>query len=61
MNMLTRAEMVTFSGEGHVKVVFRMSPFGAQLQEWLVRDLDGGVNFYTDAELRREFDIAPRQ
>ena len=27
--------------------------------EWLVRDLDGGVCFYTDAELRKEFDIAP--
>jgi hypothetical protein len=30
------------------------------LQEWLVRDLDGGVCFYTDAELRKAFDIAPR-
>lgn len=31
---------------------------GAQivyLEEWLVKDLDGGVSFYTDAELRREF------
>jgi hypothetical protein len=31
------------------------------LQEWLVRDLDGGVCFYTDAELRKEFDIASSQ
>jgi hypothetical protein len=30
------------------------------LGEWLVRDLDGGVCFYTDAEIRKEFDIAPR-
>jgi len=30
------------------------------LGEWLVRDLDGGVCFYTDAELRKEFDVAPR-
>ena len=32
---------------------------GAQivyLEEWLVKDIDGGVNFYTDAELRREFE-----
>ena len=28
------------------------------LGEWLVRDLDGGVNFYTDAEIRRQFEIA---
>jgi hypothetical protein len=28
------------------------------LGEWLVRDLDGGVCFYTDAEIRRQFDIA---
>jgi hypothetical protein len=28
------------------------------LEEWLVRDLDGGVCFYTDAELWREFAIA---
>jgi hypothetical protein len=28
------------------------------LGEWLVRDLDGGVCFYTDAEVRRQFDIA---
>ena len=28
------------------------------LEEWLVRDLDGGVCFYTDAEIRKEFDIA---
>ena len=36
---------------------------GAQivyLEEWLVKDLDGGVCFYTDAELRKEFDIASR-
>ncbi|KIZ41269.1 MULTISPECIES: hypothetical protein [Rhodopseudomonas] len=25
------------------------------LGEWLVKDLDGGVCFYTDAELHREF------
>ena len=31
------------------------------LEEWLVRDLDGGVCFYTDAEIRKEFDIAPSQ
>jgi hypothetical protein len=31
------------------------------LQEWLVRDLDGGVCFYTDAELRKEFDLASSQ
>jgi hypothetical protein len=31
------------------------------LQEWLVRDLDGGICFYTDAELRKEFDIASSQ
>jgi hypothetical protein len=31
------------------------------LEEWLVRDLDGGVCFYTDAELRKEFDIASSQ
>ena len=31
------------------------------LEEWLVRDLDGGVCFYTDAELRKEFDVAPSQ
>ena len=29
------------------------------LQEWLVKDLDGGINYYTDAELRSEFDISP--
>lgn len=32
---------------------------GAQivyLGEWLVKDLDGGICFYTDAELRREFE-----
>jgi hypothetical protein len=29
------------------------------LGEWLVRDLDGGVCFYADAEIRRQFDIAP--
>jgi hypothetical protein len=28
------------------------------LEEWLVRDLDGGVNFYTDSELRRVFEPA---
>jgi hypothetical protein len=26
------------------------------LEEWLVKDLDGGVCFYTDAELRKEFE-----
>jgi hypothetical protein len=26
------------------------------LGEWLVRDLDGGVCYYNDAELRREFE-----
>jgi hypothetical protein len=26
------------------------------LGEWLVRDLDGGICFYTNAELRREFE-----
>ena len=26
------------------------------LEEWLVKDLDGGVCFYTDAEFRREFE-----
>jgi hypothetical protein len=31
------------------------------LEEWLVRDLDGGVCFYTDAELRKEFDISSSQ
>jgi hypothetical protein len=31
------------------------------LEEWLVRDLDGGVCFYTDCELRKEFDIASSQ
>lgn len=31
------------------------------LEEWLVRDLDGGVCFYTDAELRKEFDVAASQ
>jgi hypothetical protein len=34
---------------------------GAQivyLEEWLVRDLDGGVYFYTDVEFWREFAIA---
>jgi hypothetical protein len=32
---------------------------GAQivfLEEWPVKDLDGGVSYYTDAELRREFE-----
>jgi hypothetical protein len=36
---------------------------GAQivyLGEWLVRDLDGGVCFYADTEIRRQFDIAPQ-
>lgn len=36
---------------------------GAQivyLEEWLVKDLDGGIDFYTDAELRREFETAAR-
>jgi hypothetical protein len=28
------------------------------LGEWLVRDLDGGVCFNTDAEIRRQFAIA---
>jgi hypothetical protein len=35
---------------------------GAQvvyLGEWLVKDYDGGVSFYTDAELRKEFE--PRE
>ena len=27
------------------------------LEEWLVKDLDGGVCFYTDAELRHEFQV----
>ena len=34
---------------------------GAQivyLSEWLVRDLDGGICFYTDVEIRRQFEIA---
>jgi hypothetical protein len=34
---------------------------GAQivyLGEWLVRDLDGGICFYTDAEIRKAFEIA---
>jgi hypothetical protein len=34
---------------------------GAQivyLEEWLVRDLDGGVCFYTDDEVRRQFELA---
>ena len=26
------------------------------LEEWLVKDLDGGVCFYTDEEFRREFE-----
>jgi hypothetical protein len=26
------------------------------MDEWLVRDLDGGVSFYTDSELHREFE-----
>ncbi len=30
------------------------------LGEWLVKDLDGGVCFYTDAELRRDFDTPTR-
>ena len=30
------------------------------LEEWLVRDLDSGVCFYTDAELWREFAAARR-
>jgi hypothetical protein len=32
---------------------------GAQIVyigEWLVKDIDGGVDFYTDAELRRDFE-----
>uniref|UniRef100_Q07IH6 Uncharacterized protein n=1 Tax=Rhodopseudomonas palustris (strain BisA53) TaxID=316055 RepID=Q07IH6_RHOP5 len=32
---------------------------GAQIvfmEEWLVKDLDGGICFYTDVELRREFE-----
>ena len=32
---------------------------GAQivyLNEWLVKDLDGGVSYYTEEELRREFE-----
>jgi hypothetical protein len=34
---------------------------GAQivyLGEWLVRDLDGGICFYTDAEISKQFEIA---
>jgi hypothetical protein len=34
---------------------------GAQivyLEEWLVKDLDGGVCFYTETELRRELEPA---
>jgi hypothetical protein len=34
---------------------------GAQvvyLNEWLVKDLDGGISYYSDAELRREFETA---
>ena len=34
---------------------------GAQIvypDEWLVRDLDGGICFYTDAEIRKAFEIA---
>jgi hypothetical protein len=27
------------------------------MDEWLVRDLDGGVNSYSDAELWREFEL----
>jgi len=27
------------------------------LEEWLVKDLDGGICFYTEAELRREFEV----
>jgi hypothetical protein len=33
---------------------------GAQIVypgEWLVRDLDGGICFYTDAEIRKQFEI----
>lgn len=30
------------------------------LEEWLVKDLDGGVCFYTDEELRREFETVAR-
>jgi hypothetical protein len=30
------------------------------LREWLVKDLDGGVCYYTDAELRRDFEM-PRE
>ena len=43
--------------DGHLELRHER-PSGAQivyLQEWLVRDLDGGVCFYTDAELRKEF------
>src|SRR5262245_14059025 len=29
------------------------------LDEWLVKDLDGGVNFYTDDELRASFQALP--
>jgi hypothetical protein len=36
----------------------RSGPQVLYLGEWLVRDLDGGVCFYTDAEVRRQFDIA---
>ena len=51
------------SEDGHLELRHERQS-GAQivyLHEWLVRDLDGGVCFYTDAELRNEFDIAPRQ
>jgi hypothetical protein len=51
------------SDDGHLELRHERQS-GTQivyLEEWLVRDLDGGVCFYTDAELRKEFDIAPRQ
>src|SRR5207237_9777608 len=51
------------SDDGHLELRHERQS-GTQivhLEEWLVRDLDGGVCFYSDAELRKEFDIAPSQ
>ncbi len=51
------------SDDGHLELRHERQS-GTQivyLEEWLVRDLDGGVCFYTDAELRKEFDIASSQ
>ena len=36
----------------------RSGPQIVYLGEWLVRDLDGGICFYTDAEIRKQFEIA---